>query len=363
MGASYFRAAGPLDQYGLSARGLAINTALPGQTEEFPRFTDFWLEQNNPDACTIFALLDSPSVTGAYRFVAQRGTERGAEHGEAVTMTVAARVFTRRPVDRIGIAPLTSMFWYSETNRHGATDWRPEVHDSDGLAVWTGSGERIWRPLHNPDGVQTTSYVDADPKGFGLFQRDREFDNYQDDGVFYERRPSLWVEPLGPWGEGMVQLVELPTDDEIHDNIVTYWTTDRPTPAGETLSYDYRLHWMVEPIFGASPVGRVVSTRVGRAGVPGQDRPARGNKIVVDFVGGSLTDYQSSDNVVPVIEASSAQIADAYAIRVVGTDIWRVVFDVFPDSAEPVELRGYLRFGDEPLTETWLYLHSDVPFE
>lgn len=355
MGASYFRSAGPLDQYGQSARGVAINTAMPGQTEEFPRFTEFWLEQDDADTATIYALLDGPSVTGAYRFVVERGS--------TVIMTVAARVFTRNAVDRLGIAPLTSMFWFSETNRHGATDWRPEVHDTDGLAVWTGSGERIWRPLHNPDDVRTTSFTDVDPQGFGLFQRDRDFASYQDDSVFYERRPSVWIEPLHPWGRGSVQLVELPTDDEIHDNIVAYWTTDSTVPAGEALSFDYRLHWLAEPVFGDMPVGRVVATRVGRAGVPGQERPPMGNKIVIDFVGGPLEGYQSTDEVEPMIDASSAWVDDAYALRVVDTGTWRVVFDVFPDGPDPVELRCYLRHGDEPLTETWLYLHTPVSFD
>lgn len=354
MGASYFRAAGPLDQYGLSARGIAVNTVMPGRTEEFPRFTEFWLEQDETNASTIYAVLDGASVTGAYRFVVERAS--------TVMMTVAARIFTRRTVDRLGIAPLTSMFWFSETNRHGATDWRPEVHDSDGLAIWTGSGERIWRPLYNPAGVRTSSFVDVDPQGFGLFQRDRDFASYQDDSVFYERRPSAWIEPLHPWGQGAVQLAELPTDDEIHDNIVAYWTTDRPVSAGEALSFDYRLHWLVEPVFGHSPVGRVAATRIGRAGVPGQDRPALGNKVVVDFVGGQLDRFQSTDDVEPVIDASSARIADAYALRVVDTNVWRLVFDVFSESTAPVELRCYLRHGDEPLTETWLYLHTPVSF-
>src|SRR5262245_28316953 len=192
LGAAYFRSSGELDQYGLSARGIAIDTAL-ATPEEFPRFTSFWLEPSATDlqALVIYALMDGPSVSGAYRMEA-------ANHG-AVVMTIDAAIFARAAIKRMGIAPLTSMFWYDETNRHQAKDWRPEIHDSDGLALWTGGGERIWRPLNDPPQVQTSVFVDSNPKGFGLLQRDRNFENYLDDGVFYERRPSVWVEPLHDW--------------------------------------------------------------------------------------------------------------------------------------------------------------------
>ncbi|MBL8906185.1 MAG: glucan biosynthesis protein, partial [Rhizobiales bacterium] len=218
QGASYFRSSGELEQYGLSARGIAIDTALPSP-EEFPRFTEFFVERDGPSV-NVYALLDGPSITGAYRIHCRKDG--------AVTTEVEARLFARTDIRRLGIAPLTSMFWYSELNRAGAPDWRPEVHDSDGLALWTGNGERLWRPLNNPNRVMTSSFSDRAPKGFGLLQRDRGFANYEDDGVFYERRPSVWVEPLGDWGEGAVQLVEIPTDAEIHDNIVAYWVAAKP---------------------------------------------------------------------------------------------------------------------------------------
>ncbi|MEX0606594.1 MAG: glucan biosynthesis protein, partial [Halofilum sp. (in: g-proteobacteria)] len=222
QGASYFRSAGPLDQYGLSARGIAIDTAYPGGSEEFPRFTTFWVELSG-ETVIIYALLDGPSVTGAYRFDCRKG-------GEAITQDVRAEIFQRDSVERLGIAPLTSMYWYAEQER--GPDWRPEIHDSDGLAMWTGSGERIWRPLNNPPSLQVNSYLDENPRGFGLLQRDRRFANYQDDGVWYNRRPSVWVEPKGDWGRGRVQLFELPTDDETHDNINCYWVPEESAEAG-----------------------------------------------------------------------------------------------------------------------------------
>ena len=161
----------------------------------------------------IYAMLESPSVVGAYRF--------DCSYANGVTMDVDMEVVARRPIERVGIAPLTSMYWYSETDKTKGLDWRPEIHDSDGLALWTGAGERIWRPLNAPPNVMTNSFFDENPKGFGLLQRDRTFDHYEDDGVFYDKRPSVWIEPLNDWGRGAVQLVEIPTVDEIHDNIVS----------------------------------------------------------------------------------------------------------------------------------------------
>lgn len=188
-------------------------------------------------------------------------------------MDSEAVLFVRREIERLGVAPLTSMFWFAENNRHLATDWRPEIHDSDGLALWTGAGERIWRPLNNPQVPRTSAFSDDNPKGFGLMQRDRAFANYQDDGVFYDRRPSLWVEPLAPWGKGSVQLVELPTDDEIHDNIVAFWVPAEPVRAGARLAYRYRLHWRADEPYPAPQLARTISTRIGRGGIPGQPRP------------------------------------------------------------------------------------------
>jgi periplasmic glucans biosynthesis protein len=222
LGASYFRSTGPYNQYGLSARGLAIDTGLL-RPEEFPRFTEFWLEggQGSQPVITVYAMLDSPSVAGVYRFSTEHLTNASDIH--RVVMDVEAHLYPRRTIGRVGIAPFSSMFWYGEGSRKRAADWRPEIHDSDGLAIHAGTGERIWRPINNPGRVMTSAFMDRDPKGFGLLQRDRDFVHYLDDGVFYERRPSVWVEPLDGWGEGAVHLVEIPTDDETMDNIVAYW--------------------------------------------------------------------------------------------------------------------------------------------
>ncbi|MEX2518898.1 MAG: glucan biosynthesis protein D [Paracoccaceae bacterium] len=350
LGASYFRTDGPEGQYGLSARGLALDTGL-STPEEFPRFSAFWIgpAEAPEDDLTIWALLESPSIAGAYRFGLQRGGK-----GEGHRTSVSVRLFVRQGVERLGIAPLTSMYWYSERDRMIADDWRPEIHDSDGLALATGSGERIWRALDNPERVRTSSYFDENPKGFGLSQRDRAFENYQDDGVFYNKRASVWVEPLGDWGRGAVQLVQIPTADETFDNIVAYWTPERPPKPGDALSFDYALHWVKrdpEP-----EVASVIATRQGQGGVPGQPIPKTIDKMAVDFEGPALAGLDAKSGVIPVVEARLGRVLEPIAARpIVGADNrWRLTFDFEQEGTEPVEIRAYLALDGKALTETWL---------
>jgi glucans biosynthesis protein len=347
QGASYFRTAGTDDQYGLSARGIAVNTATSTR-EEFPIFTQFWIAEGAvPESpVTIYALLEGPSITGAYKFEVR--------HGKGDVMDVHAELFARADIERLGIAPLTSMFWYSETNRNQAADWRPEIHDSDGLCMWRGNGERIWRPLANPPGVQVNSYMDVNPKGFGLMQRDRDFENYQDDGAFYNKRPSVWVEPRGAWGEGAVQLVEINTTDEIHDNIVAYWAPKTKLAAGKSLQLDYRLYWQDPEPFLPKSIAHVVATRRGRAGVAGsQGQP--GYKFAIDFEGGPLSDMAQRYDLKPTVTLSRGRVTSAYSLKVVGTRRWRAVFDAVFDGRDPVNLRCVLQQNGKPLTETWMY--------
>jgi periplasmic glucans biosynthesis protein len=269
---------------------------------------------------------------------------------------VHCELFFRADISRLGVAPLTSMYWYGENERRKAADWRPEIHDNDGLALWTGKGERIWRPLNNPPQVTTNSFADNNPRGFGLMQRDRDFADYEDDGAFYNKRPGIWVEPKGNWGAGAVQLVEIPTDDEIHDNIVAYWRPDGDIRAGDTQSFDYRLYWQDgEPAYPKA-IANVVATRLGRGGVPGQiPWPRDKHKFVVDFTGGALTQMQQRFDVTPVTSTSRGKIDNGYVIKVVGTDRWRALFDLQLDGNAPVDLRLYLKLGNKTLSETWLY--------
>ncbi|WP_069307104.1 glucan biosynthesis protein [Methylobrevis pamukkalensis] len=345
LGAAYFRSSGELDQFGMSARAVAIDVALP-TPEEFPRFTDFWFAPSETGTLTIYMAMDGPSITGALRMDCDRS--------KGVVMDISARYFMRKDIARLGLGALTSMFWYDQSNARSGKDWRPEIHDSDGLAIWTGAGERLWRPLNNPPSVMTSSFVDRDVRGFGLMQRDRSFENYQDDGVFYEKRSSVWIEPKGGWGDGTVQLVEIPTDDEIHDNIVAYWVPLTPAKAGDAVAIDYKVHWLADEPHPPA-VARTVSTRVGMGGVPGQPRPKGVVKFVVDFEGGVLGDLTVKDGVLAVVEASQGRISGVYTLPVVGTKRWRAFFDFTAEGVAPVEMRMFLKNETATLTETWLY--------
>jgi len=361
LGASYFRAVGgDFLQYGLSARGLAIDTALD-RAEEFPRFSDFWFvrPEENGMRLIVYALLDSPSVAGAYRFdIAPAAT---------LTMDMDAALYPRRPIERLGIAPLTSMFLTGENDRRIADDWRPEIHDSDGLALYTGSGEWIWRPLVNPAGVRVNSFVDENPRGFGFLQRDRNFDHYQDDGVYYERRPSLWVESKNTagagWSKGAVQLVELPAPDETHDNIVAYWNPATKPQAGEEYLFSYRLHWGTKMPFEPA-LARVAATRTGIGGVVGQKRKYFSWRFAVDFAGGEIAALAKNEAVEPVISASRGKIEITSVRPLYEIGGLRAMFDIKPDdSAEPIDLRLYLRLDKQALSDTWIYQWTPPPLK
>ncbi|HEX7812445.1 MAG TPA: glucan biosynthesis protein D [Burkholderiales bacterium] len=355
LGASYFRAVGAEMQYGQSARGLAVDCGL-GRPEEFPVFTHFWFEQPARDSgtLTVYALMDSPSIAGAYRF--------DIEPAATLVISVDAALYPRKSIERLGIAPLTSMYQYGDNDRRVADDWRPEIHDSDGLALWTGSGEWIWRPLTNPANLRFNAYLDENPRGFGLLQRDRNFEHYQDDGAFYDRRPSVWVEPRAGWGKGSVQLVELPTADETFDNIVAFWNPEQKTRPGQELLFSYRLHWGSGMPF-ASPLARVVATRTGIGGIIGQKRRYYSRRFAVDFSGGELAMLGKDVKIEPVITASRGEIEVTSARPLDSVRGIRAMFDLKPvdTSTEPVDVRLYLRAGGKPLTETWLYQWSPPP--
>ena len=350
LGASYFRAISTDSrQFGLSARGLAIDTAM-NRAEEFPRFTSFWFERPVAHARNIvlYALLDSESCAGAYRF--------DINPGAPTLMDVDAAVYPRKPIERLGIAPLTSMYQMGENDRRMANDWRPEIHDSDGLAMLTGNGEWIWRPLANPSALRVNSYLDRNPRGFGLLQRDRDFEHYQDDGVYYERRPSLWIEPKGQWGAGAVQLVEIPTVDETFDNIVAYWNPAAKPKAGDELLYGYRMHWCTE-FPTAVPLGQTIATRTGIGGVVGQKRRHFSWRFAIDFAGGELATIPNKGYVEPVITASRGVVEITSARPLYSAQGYRAMFDIRPmdDSTEAIDLRVFLRANGQPLTETWNY--------
>jgi periplasmic glucans biosynthesis protein len=351
LGASYFRVLGRNQHYGASARGLAIDTAEQSG-EEFPTFTDFWLVRPQPNdrSLTIYALLDSKSVAGAYHFEVRPG--------EVTQVEVHCDLYPRRNIAKLGVAPLTSMFLYGEdgTGRH-FDDFRPQVHDSDGLMNETGHGQWIWRPLANPRELRVNRFVDENPRGFGLVQRDRNFAHYEDVESQYQSRPSYWVQPLSNWGKGGVELVEIPSDEEIHDNMVAYWVPEQPVVAGKPLSFGYLLSAFAEnPRW--PPGARVVTARSGNPAV-GDNKGRFGpgaRRMVIEFAGGELDGMDGNQPVKAELSADNGQIDALTVQRVPQTGSWRIAFVVTPRAKKPVvDLRCYLTLYGEVLTETWVY--------
>jgi glucans biosynthesis protein len=343
LGASYFRALGRDNVYGLSARGLAIDTVEPSG-EEFPHFIEFWLVEPAPDATSmeLFALLDGPSVSGAYRFVVTPGL--------ATRVDVEATLFARRTPKTLGLAPLTSMFFFGENSTRRFDDFRPEVHDSDGLLVHFESGEWLWRPLDNPSRINVASLATANPRGFGLVQRDRDFGHFQDIETRQELRPSAWVEPRGDWGPGQVRLVEIPTDNELVDNVVAFWAPDTPPEPGASLHFAYALWWYMDDP-SRPPGGRVVATRRDRGGAQAAHH---GHRWVIDFEGPALNVLPAGSPPRAVVSATAgAKVFDQHVYKNPVTGGWRLTFQIKPRTDEPVELRAYLARGRDVLTETW----------
>jgi len=339
LGASYFRAVAKNQTYGLSARGLSLKTADP-KGEEFPIFKSFWIERPAKGATSIVvhALLDSESATAAYRFTIRPG--------DTTVYDIETTLFPRVQIDQPGLATLTSMYFFGPNDRGGVDDFRPAVHDSDGLGIQNGRGEQLWRPLSNPTDLQVSAFVDNNPRGFGLMQRERNFHRYEDLEARYEKRPSAWVEPIGDWGEGEVRLVEIPTTNEINDNIVTFWRPRNPTRAKGEYGYTYRIHWggsIPKPL----PLAQTIATRIG-AGTE------ETRQIVIDFAGENL-------KAVPPAEIKAKVSSDKGAVRnivvhpnpeVRGT---RLSFQLAAGSEKAIELRAQLVRGDDALSEAWLY--------
>lgn len=344
QGATYFRTAGGQNQYGISARAVAVDTAL-ADSEEFPAFTEFWIEPVSDHALRIYALIDGPSLTGAMRIENSHGPE-------GVMQDVTTVFAMRRDIRRLGIAPASSMFWYDQNAPDRPQDWRPEIHDSDGLAIVGADGEHIWRPLRNPHDPRTNAFALANPRGFGLMQRDRRFADYQDDGAFYDRRPNLWVEPVGDWGPGAVMLYEFPTGAETIDNVAAFWVGDTPARAGGYHEWRYRLHWTSrDPSSGMG--ARLVDQWHGVGGIPGGTAREDTRKLVFDFEGDSLAGLDRSSGVEAVTNLPAAVVAAQTAYPVVGAARrWRVILEIRPAVMTQAEFRLFLRHKGAALTET-----------
>lgn len=347
LGASYFRALGKGQRYGASARGLAIDTALQSG-EEFPRFVEFWIERpaQNARQLVIYGLLDSVRATGAYRFVLRPGTD--------TVLDVKARLYLRANVTKLGIAPLTTMFFSGENQRSTNDDYRPEVHDSDGLSVQSGTGEWVWRPLVNPKRLLVTSYALTNPLGFGLMQRDRAFTSYEELYSRYELRPSVWVETIGEWGAGRVELVQIPTPDETNDNVVAFWVPGEPPQPNAPYDLKYRLHWQ-KTNERHPPLSWVIQTRRGHGYMR---KPDNSIAYTVDFAGPALEQLPAGAKVESVLSLDgNAELVENTTYHNDVTGGWRIALRVRRiDDRKPVEMRAYLRLNQETLSETWSYI-------
>ncbi|MDO6462469.1 glucan biosynthesis protein G [Granulosicoccaceae sp. 1_MG-2023] len=347
-GASYFRGVGKGDRFGISARGAALDTGLMSG-EEFPDFVEFWLERpsKNSGQMKIYGLLNSPRLAGAYEFV--------VNPGDSTVLDVRATLFTRDRIELVGVAPLTSMFYYGENTARPAGNWRPEVHDSDGLLIHNGTGEWLWNPLNNPKSLHIQSFYVDNAKGFGLVQRDRAFASYEDTEALYEQRPSTWVTSKGDWGEGRVVLVEIPTPDETNDNIVAFWSPREPVAGGEEMHFSYSLAFGADPLPSQTP-GRAVNSFLGRGDIMGGGDEKGAYRIVVDFDGGALEGL--NDEAPLAIDASGqagTEILEHYVSYVPGVDRWRLSLLAKPADGKALALRAALSLDGEPVTETWTY--------
>ena len=341
LGASYFRSVAKGQGYGISARGLAIRTADSGG-EEFPVFRSFWLERPAPgaDLMVIHALLDSPSAAAAFRFTVRPGAD--------TVFDAETAIYPRTDITQAGLAPLTSMFLFDVNDHTRFDDWRAAVHDSNGLQLRTGHDEALWRPLTNPRDLQISSFEDTSPRGFGLVQRERAFAGYQDLEARYEKRPSLWVEPIGDWGQGVVELVEIPSDREVNDNMVAFWRPHDPLRAKGEHLLNYRLHWCWAPP-GEVTLSQVTQTRTGKS----WDQKHR--QFVIDFVGDAVKALKAETQ--PTLDVGSDKGKILNAVAQPNPDIsgWRISIELDPQDNKVVELHARLMNGDQPLTETWVY--------
>jgi len=339
LGASYFRAVGKNLLYGLSARGLSINTADPGG-EQFPAFKAFWLERPQPgtNSMVVTGLLDSPSAAAAMRF--------SIRPGEDTVFDVELTLFPREDIAQPGIATMTSMFLFDALDRGGVDDYRRAVHDSNGLMMLTGRGEELWRPITNPQTLQVSQFADTSPRGFGLMQRTRRLSDFEDLEARYEKRPSLWVEPIGDWGEGVIELVEIPTKDEVHDNIVAFWRPKQPLRAKSEHGFTYRLHWAADAPT-TSALARFTASRSGAGG-------AGVRLFVLDAAGGALKALAADAQPRLAVSTDKGKIQHAVVHPNPEEGSWRLSFELLPEDAKAAELRAQLLMGDTPLTETWI---------
>jgi glucans biosynthesis protein len=218
-----------------------------------------------------------------------------------------------------------------------------------------GSGEWLWRPLRNPAQTATSVFLDKDIRSFGLMQRDRSYEHYQDIEVHYERRPSYWVEPTGGWGEGAVELTEITTQNEAADNIVAAWRPKAQLEQGQTLALGYRLR-SLEDGHGLHSGGKVRATFQTLAKAQGaNDAEAPGSRrFLVDFSGGDLAYYLSAPEMVEIVASISAgRMLRTFLSPNPDIKGFRAGIDIALDAGQSADIRAFLRARTRTLTETW----------
>ena len=296
----------------------------------------------------LYALLDGESVTGAYQF--------DVYPGENTRLDVKAALFAREEIELPGLAPLTSMFFHGENTPRSPGEWRPEVHDSDGLLIHDGvSKEWFWRPLINPRRLEMDFFETANVRGFGLLQRDTRFDNYQDLGARYDLRPGAWVTTQGDWGPGKVVLVQLPTATETNDNIVAFWTPAEPLSPDVPLRLAYQIHFGSSPVAG-HPMGQAVHSFVGDGSIVGGGNVEGAYRMVVDFRGGTL-DRVGADAVVTgtVTALDGGEVLEDFVEYNAPAQAWRLSILAKPARDRDLALRAFLSHDDTAVSETWSY--------
>ena len=358
LGASYFRLLGKGQRYGQSARGLALDCGE--SPEEFPIFTEWWLGKpsREDDRLRLYAILDSVSCVGAYSFTIKPGETTVATIEAVLYFREADKVRAvnpdRKPIKTIGLAPLTSMFWFGQSSERRFDDYRPEVHDSDGLLMQMDNGETLWRPLaNNTTQMRHQRFSAKDIRGFGLLQRDRNFDSYQDLFNLYQTVPSIWVEPHGQWGEGDINLVELSTEYEGFDNIVAFWDPKEKPLVMKPFRFGYTLYWTTHESDLKLSENKVLATRVGA-----DPRDPQRRQFAIDFAGPKLSAIPEKSPPQAIANCSTnAAIVDNQVFHNSFNDSWRVMLKLEPSpgNKDPVDIRCTLKKGEEVLSETWTY--------
>lgn len=329
--------------WGAIARPMSVYSAEQG--EETPHIRTIWIEKPKPIATELVmhAVVDTPSLAGAVRFTLRAG--------EATVIDTECTIFARKQVDHLALTPIQATYLSGPIDWPQTGDMRPAAYEAGGVQMLTGAGEWIWRPVSNRSRLQISGFVDRDPQGFGLIQRDRAFATFLDDDGEWQRRPSVWIEPIGKWGPGEVTLMEIPAASQNNKNIACYWRPKPALAAGSETSFAYRQFWCwrtPEVPDGA----RVMLSRIGR--LPGDTSEVK-NRVLIQFQGEQLSDPNKAATIAPSIWSSAGKVSSVRVFRTPRHGSMRVVFDLDPGGQPLVELRVVLKQDAASMSETWLY--------